>query len=56
VDKRQFGSLFGGGSAKGAAKPAVILKKLKPEYDPKATRAIYMYGPFKLPPSNVRTL
>ena len=37
----------------GATKPPVVLKKLQPEYDPKATRAIYMYGPFKLPPSNV---
>jgi hypothetical protein len=34
------------------AKPKV-LQTLKPEYDPKATRAIYMYGPYKLPPSNV---
>jgi hypothetical protein len=35
----------------GPSKPAKVLKKLEPQYDPKATRAVYMYGPFKLPPS-----
>jgi hypothetical protein len=31
-----------------------ILKKLEPRYNPNATRAVYLYGPYKLPPSNVR--
>jgi hypothetical protein len=57
ADKRQFGGFgsFGGGGGS-AAKAAVILKKLQPEYNPNATRAVYMYGPFKLPPKNVCTL
>jgi hypothetical protein len=33
---------------------AKVLKTLTPEYDPNATRAIYIYGPYKLPPSTVR--
>ncbi|QDS68553.1 hypothetical protein FKW77_010920 [Venturia effusa] len=50
VDKRQLNNLLT--SYMGTAKTATILKKLAPEYVPAATRAIYMYGPFKLPASN----
>lgn len=39
----------------GASKTATVLKTLIPEYDSKATRAMYMYGPFKLAASNVWT-
>ncbi|TLD25685.1 hypothetical protein E2P81_ATG09342 [Venturia nashicola] len=50
LEKRQLGNLLT--SFMGASKQATVLKTLTPEYDPKATRAIYMYGPFKLPASN----
>jgi hypothetical protein len=32
----------------GIAKEPTILKKLQPQYNSNATRAVYMYGPYKL--------
>jgi hypothetical protein len=50
-EERQLGGLMS--MLTGPGKPAKVLKTLVPAYDSKATRAVYTYGPFTLPPSNV---
>ncbi|KAE9967506.1 hypothetical protein EG328_008157 [Venturia inaequalis] len=50
LEPRQVANLLN--SLMGASKTATVLKTLIPEYDSKATRAMYMYGPFKLAASN----
>jgi hypothetical protein len=51
LDKRQLGSLMN--YFMGPSKAPTVLKKLEPQYNKNATRAVYMWGPFTLPPSNV---
>jgi hypothetical protein len=41
------------GSSAAAPFEPTIMKTLTPQYNPKATRAVYMYGPFKLPAADV---
>lgn len=51
LEKRQ---LFGIGSSRnGAPKQAIMLNRLVPAIDEKATREMKMWGPFKLTASNV---
>ncbi|KAF2399482.1 hypothetical protein EJ06DRAFT_53637 [Trichodelitschia bisporula] len=52
LEKRQLGGLIS--LFTGPAKKPTVLKTLTPAYDPKATRAMYMYGPFKLPAANAK--
>jgi hypothetical protein len=50
-DARQLSSMFG--SANAAAMEPVTKVKLQPQYDPRATRELVVWGPFKLQAAGV---